>query len=78
MAMGKPLICNAGVGDTDMIVQKYQAGTVIEQFDEKTYAENCTFENFSAEKTIEGANDYFGLHLGIDRYSQIYHALVNK
>jgi hypothetical protein len=78
MAMGKPLICNAGVGDTDMIVQKYQAGTVIEEFDEKTFAENCTFENFNAEKTSEGANDYFGLHLGIDRYSQIYHALVNK
>lgn len=78
MAMGKPLICNSGVGDTDMIVKKYQAGTVIEQFDEKTYAENCTFKNFNAEKTIEGANDYFGLDLGIDRYSKIYHALVNR
>ncbi|MEY4520916.1 MAG: hypothetical protein RIT10_101, partial [Bacteroidota bacterium] len=43
----------------------------------KTFAENCTFENFNAEKTSEGAKDYFGLHLGIDRYSQIYHALVN-
>ena len=33
MAMGIPLVCNSGVGDTDFVVDKYKAGSVITRFD---------------------------------------------
>ena len=37
MAMGIPLVCNFGVGDTDEIVTNYEAGSVINVFDDNQY-----------------------------------------
>ena len=37
MAMGIPLVCNAGVGDTDRIVEKYQSGKIIAEFSDDAY-----------------------------------------
>ena len=34
MAMGIPIICNSGVGDVDFIVEKYQSGIVINDFNQ--------------------------------------------
>ncbi len=77
MAMGKPLICNAGVGDTDRIVEKYKAGTVIQVLNESVFEEHCSFENFNAEETIRGAHEFFSLKMGVERYSNIYSSLTH-
>tara|TARA_R110002072_G_scaffold20688_4_gene74883 strand:+ start:41541 stop:42767 length:1227 start_codon:yes stop_codon:yes gene_type:complete len=73
MAMGIPLICNSGVGDTDSIVHEYHAGKVIEHFTEETYHLTINdISSFDHQKTINGAKDYFSLEEGVKRYLSVY------
>ncbi|MFT5777424.1 MAG: glycosyltransferase involved in cell wall biosynthesis [Crocinitomicaceae bacterium] len=72
MAMGIPLVCNSGVGDTDHIVRKYASGIVIDTFDEVSYNASLVDTNFDAEHVMKGAKDYFSLEQGIERYLQVY------
>lgn len=73
MAMGIPLICNAGVGDTDSIVKKYKAGTVIEELNDETYRANfIRKEMFDSQEIMKGAKDYFSLEEGLNQYEWIY------
>lgn len=77
MAMGIPLVCNAGVGDTDRIVTHYHSGTVIEELNKHSY-EQAVEQGISYDrnKTLEGANEYFSLKTGVDRYTSIYETLI--
>ena len=76
MAMGVPLICNANVGDTDLIVNKYQSGIVIDKFDSATYQNNIIDPSkFDSDKISEGATDYFSLTEGVQRYLSVYKAV---
>ena len=76
MAMGVPLICNANVGDTDLIVNKYQSGIVIDKFDSATYQNNIIDPSkFDSDKISEGAKDYFSLTEGVQRYLRVYKAV---
>jgi glycosyltransferase involved in cell wall biosynthesis len=77
MAMGKPVICNAGVGDTDEIVRNYNSGVVIDQLDKKSF-EQVTLNKFDAHLLRSGAIAYFGLESGINRYEQIYSSLLDR
>lgn len=73
MAMGIPLICNAGVGDTDSIVMKYKAGTVISELNDETYRANfIRKEMFNSDEIMKGAKDYFSLEEGLNQYEWIY------
>lgn len=73
MAMGIPLICNSGVGDTDNIVLKYKSGIVISSFDDTTYQENILSPiDFDKQKVKAGAKDYFSLEQGIQSYLEVY------
>lgn len=77
MAMGIPLVCNAGVGDTDNIVITYESGMVIENLNEQSYEEAVKKGVlYGRDKTIEGAKEYFSLETGVKRYSEIYKALI--
>lgn len=78
MAMGIPLVCNAGVGDTDSIVINYESGVVIENLNEQSYKE--AVENgisYNREKTIKGAKEHFALKAGVERYAKIYEEFIN-
>jgi hypothetical protein len=73
MAMGIPLICNAGVGDTDEIVSRYNSGLVLKDTSEETLsAFSLDFATFDREKTMHGAREYFGLDRGVESYFGIY------
>jgi glycosyltransferase involved in cell wall biosynthesis len=73
MAMGIPLICNAGVGDTDEIVFRYSSGLVLKDTSEETLsAFSLDFTTFDRKKTMLGAREYFGLDRGIESYFGIY------
>lgn len=73
MAMGIPLICNSGVGDTDSIVIKYKAGTVINELNEETYKANfIQKEMFDSQAIMDGAKAYFSLEEGVNQYEWIY------
>ena len=73
MAMGTPLICNAGVGDTDAIVKKYHAGAVVEEFTHEAYLKAIVeVANFDPSETKKGAHEFFGLEGGVAHYLEIY------
>lgn len=76
MAMGIPLICNAGVGDTDQIVANYQSGQVISEFDQENYRKAVlSMDAFDRQESMKGAKEYFSLEEGVARYVAIYHSI---
>lgn len=73
MAMGIPLVCNAGVGDTDAVVEKYKAGIVVKEFTTEAYQTALdNLDTFDQDETIKGAHEYFGLQEGVQRYLKVY------
>lgn len=79
MAMGIPIVCNAGVGDTDKVIYDYHAGTVISSFDSDTYLEAVKNEHssFSSADSMKGAEEFYGLETGVERYWGIYQGIGN-
>lgn len=76
MAMGIPLVCNAGVGDTDRIVKKYQSGKIITEFTSDAYQTAITDKGeFNIERTKEGAKEYFSLSQGVKNYLKVYKSI---
>ena len=77
MAMGIPLVCNSGVGDTDAIVREYNSGLVIDEFTEAEYlnAISNTIQ-FDPNNITRGAREYFSLEEGVNRYLSIYQSCV--
>lgn len=77
MAMGIPLICNAGVGDTDELVERYHSGLVLKDTTEESLASfSIDFPDFDREQTMQGAREYFGLENGVASYFRIYDQFV--
>lgn len=77
MAMGIPLVCNAGVGDTDSIVKKYSAGNVVEEFTENQYEKAMDFTaTFNQKEAQKGTLEYFSLDNGVARYWEIYQEII--
>ncbi len=77
MAMGIPLICNAGVGDTDEIVLRYHSGLVLKDTDEASLSSfSLDFPGFDRKLTMQGAKEYFGLEHGVESYFKIYDQFV--
>lgn len=73
MAMGIPLICNAGIGDTDRIVNKYHSGEVIQDLNPTVYAEHMIDKSkFNRQEIMSGAQSYFALQEGVKRYLEVY------
>lgn len=75
MAMGIPIICNQGVGDTDTIVKNYASGISINHFKNEDYRqaiEEYSTTMFSKNDIRKGALDYFSLDKGVEAYLRIY------
>ena len=71
MALGIPIICNAGVGDTDMIVRKYNSGLVVDSLKDSKYrkiVDNIHNFSFDFDRIRRGAIDYFSLEKGVASY----------
>jgi glycosyltransferase involved in cell wall biosynthesis len=71
MAMGIPIICNSGVGDVDYIVEKYNSGFILNDFNKINF-DKILNTNFKKQKLKEGANQYFSLEKGVMSYEKIY------
>lgn len=76
MAMQIPIICNAGVGDTDYIVEKYQSGLVVKNAEYKQIVQqiknNKPAALFQLQNIRNGAIDYFSLENGVQKYLEVY------
>lgn len=78
MAMGIPVVCNSGVGDTDEIVKRYQSGYLVENDDLDAVIRRIGSNEpvFSEAGIIAGAKDYFSLESGVARYAAIYREML--
>ena len=79
MALGLPVICNAGVGDTDMIVRKYESGLVVDSLNKSNYREiieKVGQVSFDPNRIRAGALEYFSLQLAVSKYKEIYSSLL--
>jgi glycosyltransferase involved in cell wall biosynthesis len=78
MAMGKPIVCNTNVGDTDKIVRDYHSGVLVTDFTPAAYgtAIREMDGNFNSAGILNGAQDYFSLEQGVGKYAAIYAAVL--
>jgi glycosyltransferase involved in cell wall biosynthesis len=78
MAMGIPVLCNTGVGDTGFVVQKYTSGVAIDNFTEESYQkaiDGLSAKQFSATDIRQGATDFYSLQKGVENYVSVYQLL---
>lgn len=80
MAMGIPVITNAGVGDVADIVEKYNSGIVIENFPTEEFEciTNKIAAGLSFDKALirNAALEYYNLDNAVRKYSKIYKAIL--
>ena len=81
MGMGIPVVCNAGVGDTESIVEQSGGGTVVHRFTEDDYraaaAECLNGAPVDREGIRRYGMDYYGLDHGTEQYRRIYASLLD-
>jgi glycosyltransferase involved in cell wall biosynthesis len=78
MAMGVPVFCNAGVGDSDHIIQQYRSGELVYTFNDAAYGDairRMKEEMNHPEQIRLGALNYFDLQSGIEAYANLYESL---
>jgi glycosyltransferase involved in cell wall biosynthesis len=81
MSMGVPVVCNAGVGDTDFVVNKYKSGWLVSEFKRDEY-QQVLKQIISVKQqdpvTIrQGALDFFSLEQGVKSYSEVYQSVLS-
>ncbi len=80
LSMGKPVICNTGVGDVDRIVAEGNAGFIVDEFSVDGYE---SVVNKMAEagnyipSALESARE-FSLAMGINSYHTVYKSIINN
>ncbi|MEO6231589.1 MAG: glycosyltransferase [Ferruginibacter sp.] len=76
MAMGIPVIINSGVGDVKEIVEKYNAGYVIDEFTDNKF--NAVIEkiangnSFNKVAIRKGAEEFYSLSNAVQSYANVY------
>ncbi len=78
MAMGVPVLCNSGVGDSDRIVRDYDSGQLVITHTQAAYEaaiDQIRARDFDPHAIRAGALDYFDLAKGVERYATLYAAL---
>ncbi len=82
MAMGIPLITNSGVGDVETIVERYNSGIVIQEFNEeefKTAADKIAAGlQFDAAAIRQGAKEFYSLETAIKKYIAVYNGIFDQ
>lgn len=75
LAVGLPLVTNAGVGDVAMMVEDMKCGVAIRDFSDATYAtaiEEVDALSGTPAQRRERALPWFDVQLGIERYDHVY------
>ena len=84
LACGLPLILNAGIGDSDALVEQWKVGALVKEFDEKHYVEAVSdVDGLLSDpdvktKTRAVARELFDLHtVGGERYASLYERVLD-
>ena len=79
LAMGIPVVTNAGVGDSDWFAARFQVGELVHGFSdeefEKVIAKLPTLEKIAPQDIRAAAQSYFSLEHGVEAYDRIYTSL---
>jgi glycosyltransferase involved in cell wall biosynthesis len=82
MGMGVPLICNTNVGDVDFIVKDTGCGEVLDTLNDAAYSEVLNrmenIKNIRPEKIRAGAQKYYSLESGAQKYLSVYKKILGK
>jgi glycosyltransferase involved in cell wall biosynthesis len=82
LAMGIPIIANAGVGDVDSIINDTRCGILVENFSEEAFDKGIASipEFLHADKSVFelAARKYYSLENGVDHYYKIYLEIQGK
>jgi glycosyltransferase involved in cell wall biosynthesis len=80
MSMGIPLICNSGVGDTDMLLSDEKSGIVLKDFTEEEFnraiARIDEVLKLDPSEIRGKAISYFNLKDGVEKYDAIYRSIA--
>ena len=76
MAMGIPVITNAGVGDVAEIVHQFEGGFVLNDFSNNSYKKVIDLivdrKAFNKDKIRNGAQEFYSLENAIQKYLKVY------
>ena len=81
MGLGIPIITNRGIGDTEEIFEKYNAGLFVNDFTKEAYKDSIkefSKRDWNKKEIMNGAQDYFSLKKGVDLYNTIYKEVLNE
>jgi glycosyltransferase involved in cell wall biosynthesis len=85
LACGLPLVINAGVGDSDLLINEWQAGVLLEDFNDDDFAksaqavENIVREPRAKESAREVAEKVFDLEtIAGERYASLYEKVFSQ
>jgi glycosyltransferase involved in cell wall biosynthesis len=81
MAMGIPVITNAGVGDVMEIVEKYTSCFVLGELNQENYShysEMLPAANFDSAKIRAGAAEFYSLENAVQKYLEVYHYILRE
>lgn len=83
LGLGIPVVCNAGVGDTDEIILETKTGIVVQKFNETNYQIAIdelllTVDNYDKKYLRQQAINCFGLEKGVASYLKVYKKLLNQ
>lgn len=77
MALGIPIICNAGVGDTDTIIKEANAGIVLDKLDKKSYQTTSLHpSDYNKNEIRKGAEKWYSLKNGVEHYFRVYQSVL--
>lgn len=75
LAMGLPLVTNAGVGDSESIIQDHELGVVLQDFDDNSLAaavKQLLQSNYDKVRIRNKAIELFALQTAVDKYDDLY------
>ena len=81
MAMGIPVITNAGVGDVAEIVAENSSGIILDEFNEAQFhliAEKISGIDFDKVMIRNGAEKTYNLKSAVEKYKNMYAAILNN
>jgi len=79
MAMGVPVVSNAGVGDVDEVIADTHAGVLVERFEDRSIEnglDRLAALPLTSSEVREGARRWFDLENGIAAYDRVYRSLA--
>lgn len=83
LSMGIPVVCNAGIGDTDQIIERSGTGLICKKMNTDEYEEIIP-EIMHLQRTVSSdairmeAIHHFSLTKGVDTYERVYRKLIRS